>query len=174
MTKGKEFLQELLHEAAVTRKHLEVVPFEKSTFKPHEKSEALGRLAIHLAEIVTWWSSCIHDDKLDFIDFEPVVIENTKDLLSYFDKNLAEAKKALGSVSDQEFDSEWSMVYGEDILFTLPKSQVARLFCMNHFIHHRAQLGIYLRLLNIPVPASYGPSADDEHVTLIQKWNIIS
>ena len=102
--------------------------------------------------------------------FEPEDIASTEQLLAYFDGLLAEAKTALLAVKDAEFDKEWSMTYGEDVLFTLPKKQVLRLFCMNHLVHHRAQLGVYLRLLDVPVPATYGPSADDEDVILIHRF----
>jgi uncharacterized damage-inducible protein DinB len=170
MTIGQELAKELTLEATVTRRYLESVPFDKSEFQPHEKSEKLGRLAIHIAEIIAWWKSCVEDDHLDFINFEPKEITSTSELLSFFDNLLAEAQKALFDVNDAEFEKDWSMTYGEEILFTLPKKQVARIFCMNHLVHHRAQLGVYLRLLDIPVPATYGPSADDEEVILIRKY----
>ena len=83
---------------------------------------------------------------------------------------MAEAQTALATVKNKEFEKDWSMTYGDEILFTLPKKQVASIFCMNHLVHHRAQLGVYLRLLNIPVPATYGPSADDEDVISIIKY----
>lgn len=170
MTIGQEFLSELVLESKVTRKYLESVPFDKKDFSPAEKSEKLGRLAIHIAEITAWWTSCVRDSRLDFIDFEPKNIQSSAELLTYFDELLAEAKKALSEVNDEEWEKEWSMTYGEEVLFTLPKKQVARTFCMNHVVHHRAQLGVYLRILEIPVPAAYGPSADDENVTLIQPF----
>ena len=170
MTIGQELLQELTLEAAVTRRYLDSVPFDKFEYKPTEKSESLGRLAIHVAEIIAWWTSCIDNDKLDFIDFEPKDIKSKDELLSYFDNLLADAKTSLTNVKDEEFEKEWSMTHGDDILFTLPKRQVARLFCMNHLVHHRSQLGMYLRLLDIPVPATYGPSADDEDVILINPF----
>lgn len=170
MTIGQEFLRELSLESEVTRRYLERVPFDKKTFKPAERSEELGRLAIHIAEITAWWTSCVKETKLDFINFEPKDIQTTEELLGYFDTLLEEAKAALRNVSDEEFEKEWSMAYGEEVLFTLPKKQVARVFCMNHLIHHRAQLGVYLRLLDIPVPAAYGPSADEEEVLLIKKF----
>ncbi len=170
MTLGEAFLGELILESEVTRRYLESVPFEKKDYKPAEKSETLGRLAIHLAEIMAWWSACIKKDKLDFIDFEPKDINSTAELLAYFDQLLEQAKNDLSEVKDEEFDKDWSMTYGEEVLFTLPKKQVARTFCMNHLVHHRAQLGVYLRMLDIPVPAVYGPSADDEHVTTIQNF----
>jgi len=167
MTTGQELLQELTLEAIVTRRYLQSVPFDKLEYKPTEKSETLGRLAIHLAEIVAWWTSIVETDKLDFTDFKPKQIESKEELLTYFDTLLSDAKSSLMQVENEVFDKEWSMTYGEEVLFTLPKKQVARLFCMNHLVHHRSQLGIYLRLLDIPVPATYGPSADDEEVILI-------
>lgn len=167
---GQELLKELELEALVTRHYLERVPFEKLEFRPSEKSESLGRLAIHIAEIIAWCTSCVESDKLDFIDFEPKDIQSTEELLNYFDDLLESAKKSLSEANNEEFEKEWSMVHGEEILFTLPKKQVARLFCMNHLVHHRAQLGVYLRLLDVDVPATYGPSADDENVILINKW----
>mgnify|MGYP001797572898 CR=1 FL=1 len=113
---------------------------------------------------------CICGDHLNFVEFEPEDIQTTEELLQYFDRLLAEAKEGLLSVRDEEFEKEWSMTHGEEILFTLTKKQVARVFCMNHFIHHRSQLGIYLRLLGLPVPATYGPSADDENVILVNRF----
>lgn len=164
MSIGQTFLKELLLESEVTRKYLALVPFGKASFKPAEKSETLGRLAIHVAEITAWWTACINEEKLDFINFEPKEIKSTEELVLYFDELLEEAKSSLSKVNDDEFEKEWSMTYGEEVLFTLPKKQVARIFCMNHLVHHRAQLGVYLRMLDIPLPAIYGPSADDENV----------
>lgn len=170
MTIARDLLNELKQEAAVTRKYLESVPFDKKDFKPHEKSETLGRLAIHVAEIIAWWKSCIVDDELDFIDFKPKDITSTTQLLSYFDELLLEAETVLEQAQDKDFGGLWSMRHGEDIFFTLPKKQVVRTFCLNHLIHHRAQLGVYLRLLNVPIPATYGPSADDDEVILINPY----
>ena len=170
MTIGQELLQELSLEAKVTRRYLQSVPFDKLEYKPTEKSETLGRLAIHLAEIIAWWTSIVETDNLDFIDFKPREIESKEELLTYFDNLLSDAKSALMKVENEVFDKEWSMTNGDEVLFTLPKKQVARLFCMNHLVHHRSQLGIYLRLLDIPVPATYGPSADDEDVILITSF----
>ena len=174
MSLGKEFLKELLLESEVTRTYLASVPFEKKDFKPSDKSETLGRLAIHVAEITAWWTHTVTSHKLDFAGFVPEDINDTVQLLGYFDGLLAEAKKHLMKVKDEEFEKDWSMVYGEHVVFTLPKKQVARRFCMNHLIHHRAQLGVYLRLLGIFVPAVYGPSADDDQVLLIKNFNSIS
>jgi uncharacterized damage-inducible protein DinB len=173
MTIGHELLQELNLEAALTRRYLENVPFDKLDYKPNEKSESLGRLAIHVAEILAWWTSVTETNQLDFSNFEPENITTKSELLNYFDSLLLKATQSLLAVNDIEFEANWSMTHGDAILFTLPKKQVARLFCMNHFIHHRAQLGLYLRLLNLPVPATYGPSADDDTVILINPFNTI-
>jgi uncharacterized damage-inducible protein DinB len=168
---GKDFLAELQLEAAVSRRFLEAVPFDQLDFQPHEKSEKLGRLAVHVAEIMAWFSSCIRDKQLDFEHFVPNTFDNKDALLSYFDGLLKEASELLLSASDAVFEEVWSMTYGEEVLFALPKKQVMRIFCTNHLVHHRAQLGLYLRLLNVPVPATYGPSADDEQVILIHTFN---
>jgi len=171
MTIGKIHWEELKIEAEVTRKFLKLVPFEKATFKPAPKSEQLGNLAIHIAEILGWWEACVMYDKLDFYGFEPEKVNNNEQLMLYFESLLRSAKKALLSVEDSVLDKLWSMTYGSEVLFTLPKKQVLRVFCMNHLIHHRAQLGVYLRMLDIPIPATYGPSADDEEVITIRSFN---
>ena len=171
MTLAQDFLNELTHEGAVTRKYLEAVPFDKLAYKPNEKSETLGRLAIHVAEIIAWWKACLNQRELDFEGFEPQEITSTEALLAYFDTLMEEAKESLSNAQIADFEEDWSMRYGETVYFTLPKKQVLRIFCMHHLVHHRAQLGVYLRMLDIPLTATYGPSADDEDVLLIQKFN---
>jgi uncharacterized damage-inducible protein DinB len=170
MTIAQELIQELTLEAAVTRKYLDAVPFDKLAYKPTEKSETLGRLAIHVAEIIAWFTSVAKTNRLDFENFKPKDIQTKEELLTYFDALLDEAIQSLSNVKDELFNGDWSMTYGEENLFTLPKKQVARLFCMNHLVHHRAQLGMYLRMLGVAVPATYGPSADDENVLLIKPF----
>jgi uncharacterized damage-inducible protein DinB len=170
MAIAKEILQELIVEAQLTRRFLEAVPFDKQQYKPAEKSETLGRLAIHVAEIIAWFTSVAETARLDFEHFKPKEIKTKEGLLTYFDFLLEEAKKSLTNAKDEMFSDDWSMTHGDEILFTLPKKQVVRLFCMNHLIHHRAQLGMYLRLLDVAVPATYGPSADDEEVILIRQF----
>ncbi|MBC7447527.1 MAG: DinB family protein [Hymenobacteraceae bacterium] len=164
---GQELLQELELEAAVTRRYLERIPFDQLAYKPAKKSASLGRLAVHVAEIIAWWKVCIEADKLDFLSFEPKAVNSPAALMAYFDHLLAETTAALATVPDGAFEQPWSMTHGTDLLFQLPKKQVVRLFCMNYLVHHRAQLGVYLRLLDIPVPAIYGPSADDKYILLI-------
>lgn len=173
MSLAQDLLHELTQEAAVTRKYLASVPFDKATFQLHKKSETLGRLAIHVAEIIAWWKECILNTELNFIDFVPKDIQSTAALLSYFDELLVNAKETLQQAKDADLENNtWSMSYGDIVYFTLPKKQALRIFCMNHLVHHRAQLGVYLRLLDIPVPAVYGPSADDENVLLVQPFPI--
>lgn len=110
---------------------------------------------------------------MNFIDFKLKNIQSTLAILSYFDELLIEAKATLGNAKDTDLENgTWSMRYGDIVYFTLPKKQVLRTFCMNHLVHHRAQLGIYLRLLDIPVPAVYRPSAADDNVLLVQPFAI--
>lgn len=163
MSLNQTLLAEFKQEAATTRKLLALVPFEKGDYKPHEKSMSLNRLATHVAEIAGWWKECLVNDELDFAagDFTPKVLNSTDDLLAMFDDYVAKSTVILNETPESEFDKNWTMRQGDMIFFTLPKAQVVRTWCLNHWVHHRAQLGVYLRLLDIPVPGSYGPSADD-------------
>ena len=156
------FLNELQHESANTRKLLEAVPFDKADFKPHEKSMTLKRLAIHTAEITGWWKECLTMDELDFAkgDHKPNDFNSSEELLAYFDKLVANAVKIISETPDEEYLKPWTMRSGETIYFTMPKAAVIRMWCMNHLYHHRGQLTVYLRLLDIPVPPSFGPTAD--------------
>jgi uncharacterized damage-inducible protein DinB len=124
---------------------------------------SLNRLATHVAEIAGWWKECLVNDELDFAagDFTPKVLNSTTDLLAMFDDYVAKSEVILNETPEAEFEKDWTMRQGEMIFFTLPKAQVVRTWCLNHWVHHRAQLGVYLRMLDIPVPGSYGPSADD-------------
>lgn len=165
-----DIIQELEQEAQVTRRYLTAVPLDQGFYRPHVKSESLGRLAIHVAEMIAWMTSCVRDSELDFAHFEPKAISSAEELVIYFDDLVSEAITALQAAKDTDFDAPWSMRHGADIRFTLPKREVLRKFCMNHHVHHRAQLGVYLRMLDIDVPATYGPSADDYEVTLIEPF----
>lgn len=154
---------EMEREAAATRKCLERIPAEKFDFKPHEKSMTLGRLASHIAEMIGWTPATLQNSELDFakMDYKPYEPPSTADLLEFFDKNLAEALDILKNTTDEVFIENWTMRNGETIYFTQPKVTVMRSFVMNHIVHHRGQLSVYLRLNDIPVPAIYGPSADE-------------
>lgn len=160
---SESLIAELKQEAIATRKMLELVPLEKSDWKPHEKSMSLGRLTSHVAELPTWISYTADQDELDFkkIDYKPFVPESNSDLLSFFDKNVENAVKSLENCSDEDMKKNWTLRSGEQIFFTLPKVGVMRSMNMNHMIHHRGQLSVYLRLLNIALPGVYGPTADN-------------
>jgi uncharacterized damage-inducible protein DinB len=157
------FLAELDNEAKVTRQCLERVPADKFDWKPHEKSMTFGRLASHIVEMFGWTTATLKQDVLDFatMDYKPFEPSSTEELLAFFDERIAEAKSTLGATSDEQFMTDWTMRNGEQVYFTMPKVAVMRSFVMNHIIHHRGQLSVYLRLNDIPVPAIYGPSADE-------------
>jgi uncharacterized damage-inducible protein DinB len=164
MTTAKEFLEELKQEAVSTRKLLERVPLDKGDWKPHEKSMALARLAGHIAENSNWLAMTILEDETDLAKFEyvPFIPTTTEELLSYFEEQEKKAYDALANCSDDELDKIWTMRSGEKVYFALPKRQVIRGLCINHMVHHRGQLTVYLRLLGVPLPGIYGPTADEE------------
>ena len=160
---GSAFLAELENEAKVTRQCLERVPAEKFDWKPHEKSMTFGRLAVHCTEMFGWTKETCKQDVLDFatMDFTPFEPKSNEELLAFFDDHIAKAKMILAETSDETFLTDWTMRNGEQVYFTMPKVAVMRTFVMNHIIHHRGQLTVYLRLNDIPVPSIYGPSADE-------------
>jgi len=163
MTTAQILLAEVLQEAKATRKLLSLVPFEKADFKPHEKSMSLIRLAAHVAEISGWWKECLVQDELDFSkgNFASNSYNSTEDILKLHDTLVAKAEVILANAKEEDFLKSWTMRNGDQIYFTQPKSQVVRTWCMNHLYHHRGQLNVYLRLLDISLPEVYGPSADN-------------
>jgi len=145
---------------------LERIPEDKLSWKPHEKSMPLGRLAGHVAELAGWAIPTIKQDSLDFAPagappVQPTIATSRKQVLEIFDKNREESRAAITSASDEHLMKNWSLMRAGKTLMTMPRVVVLRSFFMNHLIHHRAQLGVYLRLNNIPVPSVYGPSADE-------------
>jgi uncharacterized damage-inducible protein DinB len=160
---GTTYLAELEQEGKVAREILSRVPADKFDWKPHEKSMSFGKLASHIAEMVSWTGPTLQQPELDFskIDYKPFEPATTEDLLEYFDKNLAEAADVLRNTTDEQFMEDWTMRNGDKIYFTMPKVVCMRSFVMNHIIHHRGQLSVYLRLNDIAVPSIYGPSADE-------------
>ena len=166
MSISQSLLPEFDQEAVTTRKLLERVPADKFGWKPHEKSMTMGRLATHVAELVGWMSTILTTEKLDFappggqpyVAYEP---KSTPDLVAFFDKSVTETRAALAKATDQEMMQSWSLLSGGKVLFTMPRIACVRGMSMNHVVHHRGQLSVYLRMNNIPVPAMYGPSADD-------------
>lgn len=156
-------IAEMEHEAKTTRTCLERIPADKFGWKPHEKSMEFGKLASHIAEMFGWTPPTLQQPELDFatMDYKPFEPETTEQLLEYLDKNVAEAIDVLRNTSDDVFMENWTMRNGEKIYFTLPKIACMRSFVMNHIVHHRGQLSVYLRLNDIAVPSIYGPSADE-------------
>jgi uncharacterized damage-inducible protein DinB len=156
-------IKELKHQAANTRKLLERVPAEHFDWKPHEKSMHLGRLASHIAETIGWVSTAITENELDFAkrEYKPTVITTNADLIKILDEKLAPALADLETATNEILMQEWTLRNGEQIYFTLPKVAVIRDFAFNHSYHHRGQLTVYLRMLDIPVPGMFGPTADE-------------
>ena len=154
---------EMEQEASVARKCLERIPAEKFSWKPHEKSMTMGALASHVAEMFTWTQATLQSPELDFakMDYKPFEPATTDELVEFFDKNVAEAIEVLRNTTDDVFLENWTLRNGESVYFTLPKAAVMRSFVLNHIVHHRGQLSVYLRLNDIPVPSIYGPSADE-------------
>ena len=158
----KLFLTEMDKEAGTTRKMLACIPDDKYAWKPHEKSMSIQQLSTHIAELPTWVPMTITTSELDFAEnaYEPKHVKNTAQLLELFENSLADARAHLQKATEKQLLDSWTMRNGKEIYFVSPKHEVIRMtYCQ--IVHHRAQLGVYLRLLNIPIPGSYGPSADD-------------
>ncbi len=156
-------LPEFDHEMANTRKTLERVPEEKFAWKPHEKSTSLGRLAGHLAQLPGLAQLIIGQEFLDVTQpaRQPLVPGSREQVLHEFDKSTSVARAAIAGATDQNLQQSWTLRAGERVIFTLPRIGALRAMVLNHMIHHRAQLGVYLRLNDVPVPSIYGPSADE-------------
>jgi uncharacterized damage-inducible protein DinB len=158
-------LPEFDHEFAHTRRSLERIPDSKFDWKPHPKSRALGSLGAHLAGLPTLVVSAIDKDSLDVAAEsatpKPAPPKSTRELLELFDKNVKTARATLARAQDDHMMKPWSLFAGKKTIATLPRVGVIRAFILNHNIHHRAQLGVYLRLNDIAVPSIYGPSADE-------------
>jgi len=159
---SKALLPEFDHEMGNTRKSLERVPEDKFSFKPHTKSMTLGCLATHLAAINHWAEAIFGLDSFDVSMAPPTVeLKSRAEVLSAFDNSTAAARKAIADSSDAHFMNPWTLMAGSRTVLSLPRIAVVRSFLLNHSIHHRAQLGVYLRLNDVPVPSIYGPSADE-------------
>ena len=166
MSLSQSLLPEFDHEMANTRKTLERVPDDKFDWKPHQKSFSMGGLATHLATLPSWAAITIQKDGIDIAPLgeppprsEPC---NSRDeLLARFDGHIAAARAAIAGASDEDLLKTWTLLAGGKTIFAIPRIAALRSFVMNHNVHHRAQLGVYLRLNDIPVPSIYGPSADE-------------
>ncbi len=160
MSIAPSLLPEFDQEMATTRKLLERVPSDKGPWKPHPKSFALG----HLAQLVSWmpgWiTMALEQTQLDLAAAPKYSFETTETLLKEFDKNVREARRALSKAKDADLAVPWSLTHGKQVLFTAPRGVIVRQN-INHLIHHRGQLSVYLRLNDVPLPSIYGPTADE-------------
>ena len=166
MTLNEALLPEFDREMANTRKTLERVPEARFDWKPHQKSMPMGRLAQHLSQLPSWAVETIERESLDLAPpgappYQPRIMNSRREILEAFDKNVAAARVAITGAKDEHLLQAWTLLSGGKAVFTMPRLAVLRNLVMNHTIHHRAQLGVYLRLNEVPVPALYGPSADE-------------
>lgn len=161
---AEKFLEELRSEFAGTRRMLERVPFEKADFKPHEKSHSLLALAVHIAEMPLWLAITVETDGIDYANFDKkdIIPQDTSALLEFYDNQVKRALDSMACCTDEQMQKGWTFRIGEQVIFTMPKEQVIRNTCINHLIHHRGQLTVYFRLLDVPLPAIYGPTADEK------------
>ncbi|HEY4641551.1 MAG TPA: DinB family protein [Thermoanaerobaculia bacterium] len=155
-------LQELDREMKTTRRLIERVPEGKLEFKPHEKSNTLGWLSNHVVSLVRFPTFIASADGIDLTKFQrPADVKTTAELVSRLESNLAQAREAIAGVEDERMFDTWTLRMGDHVIFSEPRYMVFRSFFMNHHIHHRAQLSVYLRLNDVPLPGMYGPSADE-------------
>lgn len=161
---NQSLVAEFQHESDNSRRMLERVPDEHFSWKPHEKSYSLHHLAMHIAQMAGWAKVTIEQDELDFSkqEFEWPEVNSTRQLMELFEKHREEAIASLQQVTDEELMKPWTLRNGPQVFFTMPKIVVLRSMVFNHIIHHRGQLSVYLRLLNVPLPGIYGPSADEQ------------
>ncbi len=166
MSIAEGLLPEFEQEIESTRKVLERVPDEKLARSPHEKSMTLGQLASQLANLPVWTRLSLDQDEFDVSPPEgdgsgTPQLASTPEILGSFDRNAADAREAIASASDGTFFELWTLKSGGETLFSVPKIGVVRRFVLNHLIHHRGQMTVYLRLLDVPVPQTFGPTADE-------------
>jgi uncharacterized damage-inducible protein DinB len=154
-------LPEFDQEMATTRRVIERVPTEKGTWKPHPKSFSLGHLTQLVASMPGWLTNAVSETYLDLAGYPGYSYEKTEDLLKTFDKHVREARKAIASAKDPDFQVEWSLKRGQQVFFSAPRAVIVRQ-TINHLVHHRGQLTVYLRLIDVPVPSIYGPTADEQ------------
>lgn len=160
MTISETLLPEFDQEMAATRRVLERVPGDRAEWKPHPKSFALGHLAQLVAMMPGWLTPMLGETSLDLAGGPGYSFQPTETLLAQFDRNVRDGRAALAAARDEDFDVSWSLKHGERVLLTQPRREVVRSH-INHLIHHRGQLTVYLRLLDVPVPSTYGPTADE-------------
>jgi uncharacterized damage-inducible protein DinB len=163
MAINEALIAEYDQEIATTRLLLERIPAQDAGWKPHPKSMTLGNLAVHVAALPWWLEVTLTTTQLDLATLDrPPAFTTVEALLAYFDRNAAAGRAALVATNDAGFAVPWSLRTGGQVHFTFPRAAVARSFVLSHLIHHRAQLGVYLRLRDAPLPPCYGPTADIE------------
>jgi uncharacterized damage-inducible protein DinB len=160
MSIGSTLLPEFEQEMTVTRRLIERVPTDKREWKPHPKSFSVGHLAQLLAWMPGWIATTLTKPDLNIAGSAGYSYEKTEDLVALFDANVAEARAALAASKDEDYGVDWSLKMGDRVLMTLPRGTVVRQH-ISHIVHHRGQMSVYLRLLDVPVPSMYGPTADD-------------
>ena len=161
MAINEALLAEFDQEIATTRRLLERVPAKDAGWRPHPKSYALGDLAVHVATLPSWVAATMGLPELDLATVAPPAPFTTgESLLAYFDANAQAGRAALAQAADADFGVPWTLKNAGAVIFTLPRAVVLRSFVLSHMIHHRAQLGVYLRMRDVPLPPSYGPTAD--------------
>lgn len=154
---------EIEREKDNTLRMLKALPNEQFGWKPHEKSMSLGELANHIVELQNWFPLVLNKEVLDFkIDYIPSTLTTKEELIEVLENGFEENKKVIASLSDDNYFSQWTLKAGDFIIAEMPKAGAIRFIITNHLIHHRGQLSVYLRLLNVPVPGIYGPSADEQ------------
>ncbi|HEX5438320.1 MAG TPA: DinB family protein [Gemmatimonadaceae bacterium] len=160
---AKLLYSDLEIELDVTRRFLERYPDGKGDWMPHEKSMKLGRLATHVADIPRYGKMLLETDEMDFATNRPPLtpVDSAQELLAIFDARAAETRATLAATDYASLERPWTMRNGEQVILSAPKGALVRRMMINHLVHHRAQLGVYYRLLGVPVPGSYGPSADE-------------
>lgn len=160
-TTTQKLLQQLEDESVTTRKMLSIIPEGKFDWQPHPKSMTIRRLATHIAELPGWVTMTMDTDHLDLGKNEKVPLANNKaELMSFYEGELAKGKASLQNATDKDLTPDWTLMFNGNVLNVRPKEDVIRM-SLNQTIHHRAQLGVFLRLLDVPIPGSYGPSADE-------------
>lgn len=161
MKLNEPMMAELQHEAATTRKMLERVPQESLSWQPHEKSMTLGRLASHIAMLPGIFIARLNQDEVDRSEIKLLPADSVTVILERFDQNIASSLEVLKTQPEEQLLGLWRYRDGEKVVFEMPRVAVFRLIALNHLIHHRGQLSVYLRLLNVPLPSVYGPTADE-------------
>lgn len=164
MTLAAPVVPELEHEAAITRRLLERISEADYGWKPHPRSMSLGELVSHMAQIPGWGVTVLTTEELDFdpAQFTPWIAPSNQELLAKFDEGVQQALSLLREQSDEQMQANWSLKILGQTQFTMSKAAALRTWVLNHLVHHRGQLSVYLRLRDIPVPGIYGPSADEQ------------